>query len=78
MQTDAMIQALFKSFQSIKWRDCEENKRFEWYYAEDNHYVVREKVTKAYWFISAKSPSKACESVLAKLSKSEGDKDETT
>lgn len=69
MQVDAVIQTLFKAFQSFKWKDCEADSRYEWYYAEDNHYVVHDKVTKAFWFIVAKSPVKAFESVMSKIGK---------
>ena len=67
MQTDTIIQTLFKSFQKFKWTECENEPRLEWYFAEDNHYVVHDKITKGYWFIIAKSPAKACESVATKL-----------
>lgn len=69
MQTDTIIQTLFKSFQNIGWKDCEEDSTLEWYYAENNHYVVHHKDMNGYWFVVAKSPSKACNSVISRLKK---------
>ena len=64
-----MIQEIFTVFQKVKWRDCEENDDYEWYYAELMHYVVHNKRTNAYWFVKSKNPSNAYDIVKKKLSK---------
>ena len=67
MQIDTTIQSMFTIFKSIRWRDCEEDSNYEWYYAESMHYLVHDKTTNAYWFIKAKSPSNAYDIVLRKV-----------
>ena len=67
MQTDSVIQSFFAVLKSIKWRDCETDVQFEWYYAESMHYVIHNKETNAYWFVKAKSPASACETVIKKM-----------
>lgn len=67
--TDDTIQAMFTLLKDgyIRWRDCEDNQDYEWYYAEATHYMVREKKTGAVWFVKAKSPSYALEYVANKI-----------
>ena len=67
MQLDTTIQSFFQSIKNIRWRECEENDRLQWYYAENTYYVVNDKETNAYWFVNAKSPVKACAYALSKL-----------
>ena len=67
MGFDKAIQDIFGVVKKVKWRDCEEDSRFQWYYAEENHYLISDKKTGAYWFIKAKSPSSAFESVKGRL-----------
>ena len=67
MQTDVLIQTLFKSLSTIRWKDYDSNPRFRWYYAENNCYFVNDKVTNGMWFVQAKSPVKACDYVIAKF-----------
>lgn len=64
---DEAIQKVFTALKSVRWRDCDEDNRFQWYYAEEMHYVVQNKDTGAYWFVKAKSPASAYESVRRKL-----------
>ena len=71
MNVDSIVQNAFTAFKNIKWRDCEQNKDYEWYYAENMHYVIRQKKTNAYWFIKSKSPITALETVLNKLAQNE-------
>jgi len=67
MQTDMIIQTLSNTFQAIKWRKSETHERLEWYFAENNVYVVHDIETNGYWFIKAKSPAKACDNVATRL-----------
>lgn len=67
MNADSVIQTIFSTFKNIRWRECDENQNYEWYYAEDCHYVIRNKITSAYWFIKAKSPNSAFEIVMKKI-----------
>ena len=67
MNADNAIQTVFSAIKNIKWRDCEENDCFEWYYAEDMHYVIRKKENGACWFVKAKSPEAAYSSVMRKI-----------
>ena len=67
MQPDTVIQALFNVLKEIKWRECESNDNFEWYYAEAMHYIVHEKATDSYYFVKAKSPNNAYETVRKKI-----------
>lgn len=64
---DDAFQAVFVAIKSVRWRDCEQDNNYEWYYAEEEHYVIRDKKTHAYWFAKAKSPYKAFEYVKGKL-----------
>ena len=61
INSDDAIQATFTALKSVRWRDCEENINYEWYYAEDRHYVIHNKETNAYWFVKGGSPSNAFE-----------------
>ena len=67
MSTDDTIQAVFTALKNIRWRDCEANAEFEWYYAESMHYVIRKKSNGACWFVKAKSPDSAYEIVSRKV-----------
>ncbi len=59
MNTDTIIQNIFTSLKNVRWRDCEANNQYEWYYAESMHYVIHNKETNAYWFVKAKNPDSA-------------------
>lgn len=67
MNADTVIQNAFTAMKNVRWRNCEENTGYEWYYAEDCHYIVRNKVTSACWFVKAKSPNSAFEIVMKKI-----------
>ena len=67
MIIDKVIQNMFSIVKEIKWRICEEDSNFQWYYAEDNHYVFNDKRTNAMWLVKAKSPVKAYEYVKGKF-----------
>ena len=66
MQADSVIQEIFSVFKNVRWRDCETDTQFEWYYAESMHYVIHNKETNAYWFVKAKSPASACDIAIRK------------
>lgn len=67
MNNDSVIQRIFTTLKELKWRDCEQNPDYEWYYAEDMHYIIRQKQTNACWFVKAKSPLTAFEYVINKM-----------
>ena len=67
INSDDAIQMIYTVVKNIRWRDCDENSEYEWYYAEDMHYMVRNKKTSAIWFIKAKSPSNAYDIVMKKV-----------
>ena len=67
MTNDEVIQKAFGVLPMMKWRNCEEDDAYEWYYAENNYYVIRHKHTDAYWCVKQKSPSKALECIKRKM-----------
>lgn len=64
---DDVFQAIFIAIKNVRWRNCEEDSDYEWYYAEEMHYAIRHKPTQAYWFVKAKSPNKAFECVKGRV-----------
>ena len=70
ISNDELFQGVLKAINSVRWRDCEEDDSYEWYYAEDMLYVIRLKLVNAYWFIKAKSPSKAFEIIKGRITNS--------
>ena len=69
MNIDDAIQKAFTAMKNVRWRDCESDNAYEWYYAESMLYVIRQKETGAHWFIKSKSPDTALECVLNKIRK---------
>ena len=69
MQTDAVIQTIIKALPNLKWKEYEGNDQLQWYYAENNFYIVKDVTSNCYWFISAKSPSNACTTVMNRKEK---------
>lgn len=67
MQTDTAIQTIFNVLKNVTWRKCDNNDRFEWYYAESMHYVIHDTLTNGYHFVKAKSPNNAYEVVAKKV-----------
>lgn len=65
MCLDDRIQAVLKDLQSVKWRSYKENPLYEWYYAENENFLIREKLTGALWHKKAKSPKQALQKVPA-------------
>ena len=72
LQVDKLIQEMFAMKSNVKWRNCDDDTRFQWYYAEDNHYLILDTITSAMWFVKAKSPASAYEHVKGKLSNGNG------
>ena len=60
---DDMIHSVVNGFDNLHWRSFDEvgiPERFhEWYYAENDLYVIRDKVTHCYQFVEAGSPWEA-------------------
>ena len=67
ISNDELFQSVAKAINNVRWRACEEDDAYEWYYAEDMLYVIRLKSANAYWFIKAKSPSKAFETIKGRV-----------
>lgn len=67
MRTDSAIQEAFKALKAVKFTEYEINPRYQWYYAEDCHYVVNDTKTNAIWLIKARSPLSAFDAVQNKL-----------
>lgn len=62
---DKNIHRFYEDIRDIVWLDFKvvglENKFYEYYYAEGELYIIRDRVSKAMWFINAKSPKEALE-----------------
>lgn len=65
MQQDINIQLAANALERARWHSCQDegapNDKFDWYYAENKIYVIRNKAMKSYNFIRAKSPKEAWE-----------------
>ena len=64
---DKYIHIFYENLENIQWLDFRvvglENKFYEYYYAEGELYIIRDRVSKAIWFIKAKSPKEALDSL---------------
>ena len=65
------IHDVFEGLKSIRWHDFEEvgysAPYYQYYYAEDRLYVIRDCMLGNYWFVEAGSPAKAmqiCEKLM--------------
>ena len=67
MNVDKIIQDFVLTPKIIRWRPCDGNERYQWYYAENNIYVINDAKTNAFWFVKAKSPISAWETVKEKI-----------
>ena len=61
---DEQIHAVYKAFKSdIRWHDFREvgaeEDYYDWYYAENRLYIIRDRLTEQYYFVEAKSPAEA-------------------
>ena len=64
---DKYIHIFYENIENIQWLDFRvvglENKFYEYYYAEGELYIIRDRVSKAMWFIEARSPKEALETL---------------
>lgn len=64
MSIDEAIHAVYEAFtMGVLWHDFKEfgldEGYFDWYYAEDGLYVLRDRLMQQYWFTKARSPWEA-------------------
>ena len=67
---DKQIHAVYEAFSSgVLWHDFREvggeEPYFDWYYAEERLYVIRDRLTRQYFFVEARSPMEAIEKFSA-------------
>lgn len=64
---DKYIHIFYENIENIQWLDFRvvglENKFYEYYYAEGELYIIRDRVSKAMWFIEARSPKEALDTL---------------
>lgn len=64
---DKNIHNFYEDIKDIAWLDFKvvglENKFYDYYYAEGELYIIRDRVTKGMWFIKARSPKEALETL---------------
>lgn len=62
---DSIIHELYKCFEDkgIKWNDFHgvgvDEDYYDYYYAENQLYIIRDRVMEKYWFVKARSPVEA-------------------
>ena len=64
MNIDEAIHAVYEAFtMGVMWHDFLEiglvEDYYDWYYAEDGLYVIRDRVMEQYYFVKARSPGEA-------------------
>ena len=64
---DKNIHSFYENIENIRWLDFRvvglENKFYEYYYAEGELYIIHDRVSKAMWFIEARSPKEALDTL---------------
>lgn len=64
---DKNIHRFYEDIRDIVWLDFKvaglDNKFLDYYYAEDELYIIRDRVTKGMWFVEARSPKEALETL---------------
>ena len=60
---DTRVHDFYVDFNNIPWRDfrdvgLQEN-YYDYYYAEDELYLIQDRITQGVWFIEARSPKEA-------------------
>lgn len=64
---DKNIHNFYEDIENIRWLDFKvaglDNKFLDYYYAEDELYIIRDRVTKGMWFVEARSPKEALETL---------------
>ena len=69
MRIDGEIHNVFRFFSSndIRWHDFQEvgvdEFYYDYYYAEDCLYVIRDRIYEKYYFVEARSPKQALDSM---------------
>lgn len=69
---DEAIHATYKALHGgIRWHDFREvgadEPYYDWYYAENRLYIIRDRLMEQYWFIQARSPLEALEKFKDRL-----------
>lgn len=67
MSVDEHIHELHKQLDKMLWRDFDNEEQYEWYYAENNLYLLRYKPTGELAFIKGKSPDSALKTLENKV-----------
>ena len=72
MEFDKLIHKFYNSLKSIKWQSFEKLDivnctGLDYYYAEDNLYIIRDYFMNQYYFVEARSPQQALDIFLSDL-----------
>jgi len=63
VEMDKNIHLFYENIKNIPWLDFKvvglENKFYDYYYAQEELYLIHDKISDAIWFIHAKSPKEA-------------------
>ena len=68
MEIDRAVHYLFENLNNIRWRDISEGGLFEYYYAENRLYILREKRIGQIYFVEANSPKDALMTIAGAVS----------
>lgn len=61
LQADVAIHGTFLALDEVRWRPFDNDRDYEYYYAEERLYVIRNRKYKTCFFIKAGSPDLALE-----------------
>lgn len=65
MRVDSRAHEFFEEYPHIPWRDFNDvgldEPYYDYYYAESELYIIRDRITECMWFIEARSPKEALE-----------------
>ena len=77
MSFDMRIHDFFNDYRNIFWLEFEKvgvkAPFYEYYYAEDELYLIRDNITECVWFIEAKSPKEAFEKLQERFDSMKND-----
>lgn len=59
MNAFEIVHQFYDRFETVLWRQYETNTRYEYFYAEDRMYVIRDRNKKCIWITEADNPYKA-------------------
>lgn len=69
MSLDKTIHNFHDRIKDIMWRDFKDvgldEYYYDYYYAEEELYLIRDRISECIWFIEARSPKQALESLKA-------------